>query len=244
VKVDFKKSFTRKRFFQPCDNGLPVHVKFLLFLVNDLKFVMDSDNISDFHRQAMDLAEMAFTAKLRGNLQQTGELFRQAFEYERKAAKLSANDINAEPTRSVLHRSAASLAIDCGELREAERLIAIALSGNPPDEIADELRDLLEQVYANLNGEDDQLTFIEKDQPGQMPEDRISVKGQLLFANSISGRKGIIKLVGERGKTHRVIVPEGMMNNIVRPLWEDTVLVKGTRTSKGILLENIEKAVE
>ncbi len=144
---------------------------------------------------------MAFTAKLRGDLQQASELFRQAFDYERKAAELIANDNDAEPTRSVLHRSAASLAIDCGEYREAERLVAIALSGNPPDEIADELRELLEQVYANLNGEEDQLTFIEKDQPGQMLEDRISVKGQLLFANSISGRKGIIKLVGERGKT-------------------------------------------
>jgi len=201
-------------------------------------------SIQDFHRQGMDLAEMAFTAKLRGDSQQADELFRQAFEYERKAADLVANDIDVEPTRSVLHRSAASLAIDCGEYREAERLVAIALSGNPPDEIADELRDLLEQVYANLNGEDDQLAFIEKDQPDQMLEDRISVKGQLLFANSISGRKGIIKLVGERGKTHRIIVPEGMMNNIVRPLWEDTVLVKGTRTSRGILLEDISKAVE
>jgi len=28
-----------------------------------------------------------------------------------------------------------------------ERLIAAALSGDPPDEIAEELRDLLEQVY-------------------------------------------------------------------------------------------------
>jgi len=201
-------------------------------------------SIQDFHRQGMDLAEMGFTAKLRGDSQQASELFRQAFEYERKAAELVANDIDVEPTRSVLHRSAASLAIDCGEFREAERLIAIALAGNPPDEIADELRDLLEQVYANLNGEEEQLTFIEKDQPDRMLEDRISVKGQLLFANSISGRKGIIKLVGERGKTHRIIVPEGMMGNIVKPLWEDTVLVKGTRTSKGILLENIEKAVE
>ncbi len=105
---------------------------------------------------------MAFTAKLRGDLQRAGELFRQAFEYERKAAELAADDFAAEPTRSVLHRSAASLAIDCGEFREAERLIAVALSGNPPDEIADELRDLLEQVYANLNGEENQLTFIEK----------------------------------------------------------------------------------
>ena len=49
--------------------------------------------------------------------------------------------------RSVLHRSAASLALECGALREAERLIAAALSGDPPDEIAEELRDLLEQVY-------------------------------------------------------------------------------------------------
>jgi hypothetical protein len=42
---------------------------------------------------------------------------------------------------------AASLALECGALREAERLIAVALSGNPPEEIAEELRDLLEQVY-------------------------------------------------------------------------------------------------
>jgi hypothetical protein len=46
-----------------------------------------------------------------------------------------------------LHRSAAALALECGVLREAERLIAAALSGDPPNEIAEELRDLLEQVY-------------------------------------------------------------------------------------------------
>jgi len=34
-----------------------------------------------------------------------------------------------------------------GALRDAERLIAVALSGDPPAEIAEELRDLLEQVY-------------------------------------------------------------------------------------------------
>jgi hypothetical protein len=52
-----------------------------------------------------------------------------------------------EPTRSVLHRSAPTLALECGALRDAERLIAVALSGDPPAEIAEELRDLLEQVY-------------------------------------------------------------------------------------------------
>jgi hypothetical protein len=43
----------------------------------------------------------------------------------------------------VLHRSAASLAVECFQLREAERLIGRALAGNPPPDIADELRDLL-----------------------------------------------------------------------------------------------------
>ena len=37
-------------------------------------------------------------------------------------------------------------AIDCGEIRAAERLIAIALSGNPPEEIAEELKDLFIQI--------------------------------------------------------------------------------------------------
>ena len=45
-----------------------------------------------------------------------------------------------------LPASAASLALECGDYREAERLIAVALSGEPPDEIAEELRDLLDEV--------------------------------------------------------------------------------------------------
>jgi len=60
---------------------------------------------------------------------------------------LAAPDLALEPTRSVLHRSAAALAWQCGEYREAERLITTALSGAPPEVIADELRDLLLRVY-------------------------------------------------------------------------------------------------
>jgi hypothetical protein len=206
------------------------------------------NGITDFHRKAMDLAEMAFTAKVGGDLHRASELFRQAFENECKAAELVASDITAEPTRSVLHRSAASLAVDCGEFREAERLVAIALAGNPPDEIANELRDLLEQI--NLQRKvvskrrHDQTTLVEKDKSEQKHEDRVSVKGQLVFADSTSGHKGIIKLLEKKGKKYRIIVPEGMMSIIVKPLWEDTVLVKGIRTRKGILLEDIRKAVE
>jgi tetratricopeptide (TPR) repeat protein len=98
------------------------------------------------HQQAMDLAEAAAVAHLRGAIEQAAQLTRQAFEREIQAANLIASDLDAEPTRSILHRSAASLAIECGELRVAERLLATALSGNPPPEIAEELKDLFIQI--------------------------------------------------------------------------------------------------
>lgn len=102
--------------------------------------------IREDHRQAIDLAERAFVAQRLGDHTHARELFRQAFEYERQAAESVASDLAAEPTRSVLLRSAATLALDCGKIREAERLAAIGLWGDPPPEIAEELRDVIEQA--------------------------------------------------------------------------------------------------
>jgi hypothetical protein len=102
--------------------------------------------VNTLHREAMDLAELAQVAKLRGEIEQANHLQRQAFTKESSAAALIANHWEAEPTRSVLHRSAASLAIECGEFEIANRLIATALSGNPPAEIAEELQDLFIQI--------------------------------------------------------------------------------------------------
>jgi hypothetical protein len=95
----------------------------------------------------MDAAEAAFAARRRGEDKAADKFLRQAFEFESKAARRAATRENAEPTRSILLRSAASLALDCAELREAERLVALALSGEPPAEVSDELRDLLEEIH-------------------------------------------------------------------------------------------------
>jgi hypothetical protein len=104
----------------------------------------------EYHDQAMESADRALAARRQGDSDQAVTWFRVALDYEQRAAELVAPDLTAEPTRSVLHRSAAALAMECGELREAERLIAIALTGDPPDEIADELRDLWQQVCRKL----------------------------------------------------------------------------------------------
>jgi hypothetical protein len=105
------------------------------------------NTIQVLHEKAMEFAEQAEVAKLRGaSRARVQELLREAFEQECQAADQVATLLDAEPTRSVLHRSAAALAIDCGEVQIAERLITTALAGNPPMEIAIELKDLFIQI--------------------------------------------------------------------------------------------------
>jgi hypothetical protein len=77
-------------------------------------------------------------------------LTKAAFEKEKEAAWLLFHKLEAEPTRSVLFRSAAQLAFNCGKIREAERLIAAALAGNPPYEILHQLRLLQREVAGSL----------------------------------------------------------------------------------------------
>lgn len=102
--------------------------------------------LQEIHKKAMDLAEQADLARLRGNTAQVQEFLHQALALESKAAQMVADDLTAEPTRAVLHRSAASLAIECGEVQAAEKLIARALAGTPPQDIEAELKDLFLQI--------------------------------------------------------------------------------------------------
>lgn len=62
------------------------------------------------HHQAMEFADAAVKAKLDGDVEGAAILLRKAFEHEQRAA----NSCVVEPSRSILQRSAASLAIECG----------------------------------------------------------------------------------------------------------------------------------
>ena len=95
----------------------------------------------------MEHTDLAIAAQRRGNEEEALKLYSAAFNFERQAAQALSSKLDAEPTRSILHRSAATLALDCGQYRDAEILICEALRGMPPEGIGEELRDLLEQVY-------------------------------------------------------------------------------------------------
>ena len=105
------------------------------------------NDATKLHNNAMDLAEEAAIERMMGNADQAKGLDANAFESERKAAMAFESRLDMEPTRSVLFRSAASLALELGDVKSSEKMIAQGLAGNPPEEIANELRDLLEQVY-------------------------------------------------------------------------------------------------
>lgn len=104
----------------------------------------DTDTrVRDLHRRAMKHAEIAESYKrnsTRGNAEQMhAGYLRSAAAYETEAADLCTQ----EPARSVLYRSAATLALDAGEPAEAVRLAQCGLEGSPPEEIAVELREVL-----------------------------------------------------------------------------------------------------
>lgn len=105
-----------------------------------------SNQIDALHSKAMDIADAAFIAKRKGEHEEAKRLSKESFEYERDAALFLLEKTEIEPTRSILFRSAACLALDAEEYNQASKMISYGLNGNPPNEIKQELDDLLKEI--------------------------------------------------------------------------------------------------
>ena len=107
--------------------------------------------IQELHIRAMELAEQADFLKMQGKDTEAKPLYEESLQAEKEAAHQARNQQIGEPSESVLFRSAASLAYGLKDFREAERLICMGLAGNPPQDVARELRDLYDQVSLERN---------------------------------------------------------------------------------------------
>ena len=106
-----------------------------------------SSKIRDLHDEAMDQSFFAMRAKSRGDLEESKRLFADALDKELAVLKeLDALDDIVQPTHAVLHRSAATLALHCGNTDLAEKLAAKGLAQDPHWEFKEELRDVMEQA--------------------------------------------------------------------------------------------------
>ena len=110
--------------------------------------------VRELHNKAMELAQIAMVARHNREWEKADKLSRQAYEHESQAAALIPEKESNEPTRSILYRSAASLAFQCKEFSIAQKLVSKGLSGYPAPEVEQELKDLYEQTSKDINKDD------------------------------------------------------------------------------------------
>jgi hypothetical protein len=105
-------------------------------------------NARELHHEAMNKLHDAEVALEKGNYPAHLVLLTEASNIEAEAAYLLRDKFQAEPTRSVLFRSAANLALRCREFKKAERLVLTALTGNVPQELKSEMLDVFSEALA------------------------------------------------------------------------------------------------
>lgn len=98
----------------------------------------------DKHVRAMDLAFMGDRALSLGDRDRARDLFGQAFRLEIEVADMFRDRHGAEPTRSILFISAASLALQAGLDGEAAACARAGLDGEPSPENREWLEKFLE----------------------------------------------------------------------------------------------------
>jgi hypothetical protein len=100
----------------------------------------------ELHELAMGLFEESLIARHAQDERHLRDLLSEAIKLECAAADSVADDLALEPTRSLLHRSAASMALQNFDTKTARRYVDAGLKGNVPESIKSELQTLSEQI--------------------------------------------------------------------------------------------------
>ena len=108
------------------------------------------NSINQLHTEAMNIAENAFLAQQRGDKMTFVQLSKEAFLLEKAAAMLLQNQLDAEPSRSILFKSAAFLAFDAQEYQACRDMITYTLLGKPDNIIKAEMNQLFDEVTVLL----------------------------------------------------------------------------------------------
>ena len=106
--------------------------------------------INQLHDQAMDIAEKAFLAQQAGDKTAFIRLSKEAFLLEKTAAMALKDKAEAEPSRTILFKSAAFLAFDAQEYQACRDMITYTLLGRPDPSIKSEMKALFLEVDAIL----------------------------------------------------------------------------------------------
>ncbi len=190
-------------------------------------------NLKEIHQTASTYMQMALVAQGRGNEPESLRLFELAFEAEKQAALSLWSDFENEPTRSILFRSAANLAMDCKKYAEAKKMIHLGLAGNSSEEIVDELLQLSKQIEKELKLAKQPQVVAEKAKKPQ----HFWLKGTLTIADA---RQHQIRIVSDDNKIAKVHFPKDL-GEIVRNYWNEYVNAYILKQGKILTLVDIDK---
>ncbi len=111
---------------------------------------MKSNKIEITHNQAMDIAEKAFIQLNNGNEEIAKSLFHQAYLLEKEAAFSLMKNTSDALAKTILLKSAASLAHNCDNFFDSREHIKQALNCNPPENLEHELNEMLAEMNESL----------------------------------------------------------------------------------------------
>jgi len=164
------------------------------------------------HNKAMEWASRAHIAKTKGNEEEALKHTKKALGLEVKAAELLEHEYEVEPTRSILFRSAATLAKNAGDYQVAFDLIRRALQGKPDDNTYAELISLLTNIY-----KDAVLQIDEKATLASAFSDKSTIKVELFKLKQFRNKY-------ENGKIQR---KSGQLSTFINDFFRDLMIQLG-----------------
>ena len=179
------------------------------------------------HKRAMDFADEALLAKKQGSKAIAISFFEKAYILEREAAfSFKSKDDNTNLYKSILLRSAATLALDAGYIWDAEYIANYTLENNPHSMIIAELEEVIEKSKNfKIKGKNNKLRIV----------------GTIVAVDSINNA---MKLQPTNGNASlNIQVPKSHLHKIVKDYWASEVVIQGQKDIQGVLLlEKIQKA--
>jgi len=110
------------------------------------QFLKTLDSVKELHLKAKEMAQLAFIARMEEQTDKVKPLYKQAFDYQRQAAMLSADSHEDEIELPMLFKNAANFALEAERYEAAKEMIELGLSSEPPIEMTEELLGLLDYL--------------------------------------------------------------------------------------------------
>ena len=187
------------------------------------------------HEKAMALSQEATMARIWNDETKAQILYKESYGLEREAAYIYSERFDKEPIRSILYRSAASLAVECLMYQEAKLLIQQGLSNDTPPDVRNDFIELKEKIHQELLESSDR---VKQQRLLKDKNDTITFVGYLQSANTQTNK---IRLVN--GSENKDITVNFGLAEMVRTFFDNKVraLVRKTRGNQYELIQLVKE---